>query len=78
MRLQFIIENRDLVDRFNQAIEKQGDNVNTLIESFMEEYVEDNPICEGCNGEGVVNLPNLSDFSADASDYSQTKCDECN
>lgn len=78
MRLQFIIENRDLVDRFNRAIEKQGDNVNTLIESFMEEYVEDNPICEGCNGVGFVDLPNYSDMDVDASDYKQSRCDECN
>jgi len=78
MRLQFIIDNRDLVDKFNRAVERQGDNVNDLIETFLEEYVSDNPICEGCNGERYVNEPNNSDYSADASDYNRVKCDECN
>ena len=78
MRLQFIISNRDLVDRFNRAIEIQGDNVNDVIETMIEEYVHENPICEGCDGKGYQENPNYLDYSVDAPQYRLTKCDECN
>ena len=78
MRLQFIIEDRDLVDNFNQAVLRRGDNVNDLIEAFLEEYVSDNPVCEGCKGEGFVELPNYSNLDVDADQYKRSRCDECN
>lgn len=78
MRLQFEISNRDLVDKFNEALEREGDNAIDLLEAMMEEYVDNNKPCENCNGKGFTENPNYLDYSVDAPQYRLTKCDECN